>query len=261
MHNGDPTDDWDDDLDGDLELYLDAYRATERSTDAARSKTRAAVSERARPKGPGWSLVWVAVAAAVVATVFLGRGWGVLTNEANSVPSQAGYEQDPVKDAEVVAGDNAPTLRAPTLRAPVDPVPAEPTSSELRAPELRAPAPLSTASSVADPDSRRSATNPRTPRTPKASQPSASELAEETALFGEIQAALVGGKSTAAMAAIARHEKKFPRGVFRGERQVAKARALCRLGRTNSARKLRDTFLKRNPRSHLSARMRSVCVD
>jgi hypothetical protein len=49
--------------------------------------------------------------------------------------------------------------------------------------------------------------------------------------------------------------------VFEEERQVSRATALCKLGRTDDAADARRRFLRERPGSHLAERMRQICRD
>lgn len=244
----DDPDDPEDMKDDDLRSYVDAYREVEAPTPQARARVVRALREQSR-RTAHWR--WIAVGAMAAAAALVLLLGGVRTWRSAGVapePVQSGYDHSQVPQ-------EAQTLvRRPKKRAsPEPPDPSEPPEPEPEAPD---PAEASAVPDQPPPE----AAPPRSRRpAPAAPEPDASTLAEETALFGEIRRAVVEGRSSEALAAVRRHEREFPNGVFRLERIVAKARALCDLGRKKQAKAVRDGFLRRHPRSHLVTRMRDVC--
>jgi hypothetical protein len=217
--------------DDDLQLYVAAFRDIEQPTAGARAATWRAIE---RETAPPRRWLWVGVAAMLAAAVWLVVRFGAVElailgmDDPDASRDQAGYLPDEDEASVAETRRPAPIEHPRVAVEPAAPVVApvvEPTVAKRR---TDAPRPV----------------------------PS---LAEETKLFGEIQQALVEGKPSAALAAIARHEREFPRGAFRLERVVAKAQALCASGKTTAAARVRDQFLAKHGASHLAPRMRAVC--
>ncbi|HTU60672.1 MAG TPA: hypothetical protein VMF89_19605 [Polyangiales bacterium] len=115
--------------------------------------------------------------------------------------------QKPVSSTRVPPAAVVRPLPAPTPAAPV---------SELPAPTRLAPSPE-----------------------PKASvkSPNAEDrLAIEVELLSHATRALRAGNANAALEALDQHQRRFPKGKLRQERRIAKARALCALGRVEEGR-------------------------
>lgn len=71
----------------------------------------------------------------------------------------------------------------------------------------------------------------------KAAAPSAQDrLAVEVELLSRATHALREGNASAALEVLNQHQRRFPRGKLRWERRIAKARALCTLGRVQEGR-------------------------
>jgi hypothetical protein len=227
--------------DDELGLYVAAFRRVEQPDPARRDASWRAIAQQTAPAQRRW--LWIGAAATLLAAAWLLWSVDVLRlplldrTELGMRGDQAGYQ--PVDDELV---EHASTREVP------QPEPAPPAAIEV--PTAVEPVPVV----VPEP--------PPTPSKPrsKAVRP-APTLADETALFAEIQQALVAGQPARALTAIARHEREFPRGAFGQERVVAKAQALCAVGKTVAARQLRDRFVARNPSSHLAPRMRAVCPE
>lgn len=229
--------------DDDLRLYVAAFRRVELPSPTARAATWRAIERDTAPTRRTW--LWIGAAAALAAAVVLLFAMTDLrvallgATQDDPRGEQAGYQEASEETSRPIESPPRRTTRdaepsiavepLPPAIAPVEPAPAEP------APVVE----------TATPSKRR--TEP------------ARTLADETVLFREIQQALVEKRPKHALEAIGRHERDFPRGAFRQERVVAKAQALCALGRTSDARRVRDQFLARNASSHLAPRMRAVC--
>jgi hypothetical protein len=228
------------DDDDDLRAYVAAFRHVEEPSSQARAATWTAIERATAPTRRYWLRIGAVIAAAAAV-------WIVLGTDAISLSLLAEGDTDARGDqAEYLPLDEAPELRAEERRpapkavvdAPAQPILETPTPTvEPTLPEVPAP----------------SKTRPKTVRT--------RSLADETALFAEIQQALVDRRPARALEAVARHERDYPRGAFRLERTVAKAQALCAVGRTKSARRLRADFLAKHPSSHLAPRMKAVCPE
>ena len=84
-------------------------------------------------------------------------------------------------------------------------------------------------------------------------------LAEEARLLKQAQQALRAGQPQAALAALAEHQRRFPRGQLALERSAARVTALCALGRTPEALSAARAFLQQHPQSGLSQQVRASC--
>lgn len=87
---------------------------------------------------------------------------------------------------------------------------------------------------------------------PKASMPpapSASSLVAERALLDIAHSALSNGDSAGALAALSQHASRYPRGVYREEREALAVQALRAAGRTEEAARRAAAFKTRYPRS------------
>ena len=229
--------------DDELAQYIAAFREVERPSAASEEQTWAAITSRTRSARLVWLGAGLLAAAAVIAVfVRLGPGWMSEASRSEDA-SLAPYEKgsDELRPS--------PELKAIPRRAPT--------------PKATLPEPESTpkpASESADAEP----TPPKPTRKRNAGTGGAtggSDLAAETELFREIQLALANGRGAVALRLVAEHERDFPRGSFRLEREVLRARALCRLGRRAEARQAAEAFVKKHPRSSLASRMKKICVD
>lgn len=84
---------------------------------------------------------------------------------------------------------------------------------------------------------------------PAPSVPSPPSLAAERALLDIARTALANGEASAALDALGRHGQKFPRGVYREEREALTIKALRALGRSEEAARRADAFETRYPKS------------
>lgn len=85
------------------------------------------------------------------------------------------------------------------------------------------------------------------------------EIRQEVALLSKAQAALSRGRPQEALAALAEHAARFPRGVLTEERAATRARTLCALGRRQEAEVELKRMEKLNPGSAYLARARESC--
>jgi hypothetical protein len=85
-------------------------------------------------------------------------------------------------------------------------------------------------------------------------------LDEETRLLADAQLALRSGKAERALALLAEHTWRFPRGQLAEAREVAHVVALCEAGHAASSRAEAKRFLAKRPRSPFAERVRTVCA-
>lgn len=232
------------DDDDDLRLYVAAFREVEQPTPAAHAASWKVIAERTGVESPRRWWLWVGAAATLAAAAWVIANFGGVALQRN-----AAVEPDLRDQAGYVHGDDSggdAVARARRAAAPAK-------QAELDAPAVEVAAPTTEPTP---------APAPATATKPARGKPrAATSLADETALFGDIQRALVENQPARALAAIAQHEREFPRGAFRSERIVAKARALCAAGKREAAKRVRDQFLAQHPSSHLAPSMRTVCAD
>lgn len=79
--------------------------------------------------------------------------------------------------------------------------------------------------------------------------PSSSTLSAERALLDVAHSALSKGQASDALDALGRHARRFPRGVYREEREALTIQCLRALGRVDEAERLAAQFKTRYPRS------------
>lgn len=97
---------------------------------------------------------------------------------------------------------------------------------------------------------------PRSPPIAPSSLGDDNHLAEEVALLSRATSALRSGNSSEALATLAEHQRRFPRGVLSQQRHAARAQALCQLGRKTEAKTELAKLAKSSP---LAARTRQAC--
>lgn len=86
-----------------------------------------------------------------------------------------------------------------------------------------------------------------------------STLDAEVRALANAQRELRGGRAALALSLLDAQAAQFRGGKLEQERQVARAVALCALGRTSEARALADRLLQQDPDSPLAARLRNTC--
>lgn len=144
-----------------------------------------------------------------------------------------------------------PSVTAPPPSATVASRTAEKLPRPLASTSEAAPEPSAASSSRAAPS--RSATAPVDSDAPG--------IGEEALLLQRAQRALAASDPAAALALLGEHERRFPTGQLREERQVATVLALCALGRLDSARSLARDFRARSPHSVLIPRLDRSCAS
>ncbi len=252
-------------LDPEVADYLAAFRAEEMPTPKSVEANWRAIAAQTRPARGIWVGVGLAAAAAIVLVVWgpwRGRSAEAAGDDAGQL---APYEREgkterttaQAPEAEPPSPASSPETNAAADDATVEPVPSpDDTDAEADTSAAGEPTP--------DP-AHRSPARARTPRDrtnlePPPLEPAPpSTLSQETKLLREIKAALDRHEPAEALALAEDHARRFPAGAFANERQVAQARALCALGRKDSARKVADRFVAAHPTSHLVDQMAAIC--
>jgi len=83
-------------------------------------------------------------------------------------------------------------------------------------------------------------------------------LRDEVALLDQARAALASGNTAAALSALDRHKREFPRGFLSSEAEVLRVEALVKAGRTAEARAQGERLLSREPNGPQAKRVRSL---
>lgn len=91
----------------------------------------------------------------------------------------------------------------------------------------------------------------------RSSREAKDSLAQEVAILSRAESALHAGRFTAALAALAEHEQRFPRGTLTQERIAARVQALCGLGKVKASR---VELARLAPGSLLEGRAREACA-
>jgi hypothetical protein len=153
---------------------------------------------------------------------------------AYSIASVAEHSQPPASGAAFVASSGLALPRAPT---PV-------TILSVTEPRSASSAPLAPALVNPTPEL------PRPSRTPAATPSTAPAdpsrgFAEQLALLDHARSLLRGGDATSALAAVQRHNTRFPRSMFEEEREALAIRALVALGQHAAASSRTEAFARR----------------
>lgn len=91
------------------------------------------------------------------------------------------------------------------------------------------------------------------------SAPAADELAAEASSLARARAELRDGRPGDALRRLARHARRFPQGALAKERRVLEILARCEAGQRARARREAQRFIRDNPGSPLTARVRGIC--
>jgi hypothetical protein len=83
-------------------------------------------------------------------------------------------------------------------------------------------------------------------------------LRDEVALLDRARAAISSGNTGAALPALDRHKREFPRGFLSSEAEVLRVEALVKAGRTAEARAQGERLLSREPHGPQAKRVRSL---
>jgi hypothetical protein len=82
----------------------------------------------------------------------------------------------------------------------------------------------------------------------------------ELALVRPAEDALASDRPKRALRLLGEHAKRFPSGVLMQEREVLRAMALCRLGRTQEAERTRERLLAAHPNTRYRRRLAEICA-
>ena len=85
-------------------------------------------------------------------------------------------------------------------------------------------------------------------------------IAAEMALLKSAQQAIASGNHARGLEKVKQHAKSFPKSMLAEERELARVRALCGLGKQSAAEKAATSFRKRFSGSHLLKRLDQTCV-
>lgn len=167
--------------------------------------------------GAGAALGGAKLAAVIATTFAVGTGAGVAVDRTMAVP--------PPTVTVYLPAPSAPS----TTMIPVGIASASASASTSAAPTA-APRPTGTAAATTDPKS---------------------DLARERELIDAARAGVARGHADAALSAVSRHEREFPQGQLREEREGLRILALAAQGRTAEARTFAARFRKSYPQSVL----------
>jgi hypothetical protein len=128
--------------------------------------------------------------------------------------------------------------------------------TKARAPEPPLPAqlPQKSAAEPTRPEAGNVVTVPR----PSSPSDVGDAYALELALLQRARAAVASGNFSTALDAIAEHQRRFPRGKLREEREALRVKALAGLGRYEEARRAAERFREHFPNSVLSPRIEAT---
>lgn len=191
-------------------------------------------------------MLWLGAAAALAAAVALIWMVGSATSLDGVVPG--GGQQAP-DGATPQSGAFAPSRVSP-------PRPQPPSAPE---PLEASPSPVEVSPGLVSPYPSQRKSHPR-PRATKP-EPSASRLAEELRLLDAMRAASKSGRHAETLRMVGEHAAEFSSGSFAAERELARVRALCGLGRFKQVRTAQARFAKKHPSSHLAALVRGACPN
>ncbi len=194
------------------------------------TRARAALAARATPFGHFWRRRATLLAAAAV-TAFAAvaiAAWQELGRPSGHLPS--------------VAAPASGASQAPA-RAPEPPIPAESASSPQK--------------SEAEPTLPEEGNVEAAPR-PSSPSDVGDAYALELALLQRARAAVASGTFSTALDAITEHQRRFPRGKLREEREALRVKTLAGLGRNEEARRAAERFRERFPNSVLSPRIEAT---
>ena len=91
--------------------------------------------------------------------------------------------------------------------------------------------------------------------------PSVGAYSLELGLLQRARAAVASGRFSAALRAIAEHQRRFPAGHLQEEREALRVKALAGLGKTDEAHRAAEKFRSRFPDSVLSPRIEGAIQE
>jgi len=147
-------------------------------------------------------------------------------------------------------------LRRPTVQAPNVPPALAVTPARAHALEgamPKADVPAGTPSDVVSEVPERPSVGPKARRSSAADANDTDAL--ELGLLQRTRGAVAKGEFSTALDAIAEHQRRFPAGRLREEREALRIKALAGLGRNDEAQRAAERFRERFPRSVLSRRI------
>jgi hypothetical protein len=147
-------------------------------------------------------------------------------------------------------------LRRPTGQAPSVPPALAVTPARAQALEPARPkadVPAGTPSEVVSEVPERPSVGPKARRSSAADANDTDAL--ELGLLQRTRGAVAKGEFSTALDAIAEHQRRFPAGRLREEREALRIKALAGLGRNDEAQRAAERFRERFPRSVLSRRI------
>ena len=147
-------------------------------------------------------------------------------------------------------------LRRPTVQAPSVPPALAVTAARAHALEAAMPkadVPAGTPSDVVSEVPERPSVGPKARRSSAADANDTDAL--ELGLLQRTRGAVAKGEFSTALDAIAEHQRRFPAGRLREEREALRIKALAGLGRNDEAQRAAERFRERFPRSVLSRRI------
>ena len=173
------------------------------------------------------------------------------------VATVASDPDEPAVDPVAVV-DDAPAAAPERSRSKAVVPRAKPTSEPEPEPEVL----LDDEEVAPEPEPTAEAPKPRRRAKPRVAPPAAetSALADESALLGRARVASARGNHRDALAALARHAKRFPSGELAEVRRALEVRVLCDLGKPAKARKAADRFLAKHGSSALAGQVRASCA-
>lgn len=190
-------------------------------------------------------MLWLGATAVLAAAVALIWIVGSATSLEGVSPPKG---QQAADRAATESGSLAPSRESPPRRQP--PAPESIDAS---------PGPVEVSPRLVLPPGPAQKSHPR-PR-PTNPEPSASRLAEELRLLDAMRAASKAGRHAKTLRMVEEHAAAFTSGSFAAERELARVRALCGLGRYEQVRDAQARFAKNHAASHVAALVRGACPD
>ena len=265
-----------------LSAYRDARSPSEAATRAAWLRMQGALEQGVAPpidlqahrasRSTKIAIAALAVAVIVALALWLDVGGVIAQRLASDGRGEATYQGEPLNEQ----GSAQATPGSPTtaeLSGPGSEPPTPATPPEGSAPPAASIEADTTASETTEPHAMKPAlpqtTDPPAPksasRAPRAKPRSGEPVTDDATLHAEMtllsaaQSALAAGNPERALEQLDRHARRFPTSLLAEEREVARIRALCALGRDAQLATARRRFDKRFPGSPLRGRAMAEC--